>query len=59
MIEQDRSLASGFLRASREFPLRPALEVDGQTLTYVELEGIAAVRSQPRLPSTSLSLSRR
>jgi amino acid adenylation domain-containing protein len=42
MIEQDRSLASGFLRASREFPLRPALEVDGQTLTYVELEGIAA-----------------
>jgi amino acid adenylation domain-containing protein len=42
MIEQDRSLASGFLCASRKFPSRPALEVDGQSLTYIELEAIAA-----------------
>ncbi len=42
MIEQDRSLASGFLCASQKFPSRPALELDGKSLTYAELGGIAA-----------------
>ena len=40
-MTEDRSLASGFLHAAREFPNRPALEVGGQRLTYAELEGIA------------------
>jgi amino acid adenylation domain-containing protein len=36
-----RSLRSGFLRSSDQYPDRPALEVDGQSLTYSELRGRA------------------
>src|SRR5579862_254497 len=32
-----RTLRDGFLRSSERFPARPALEVDGCTLTYEEL----------------------
>jgi non-ribosomal peptide synthetase component F len=42
MTGEDRTLASRFLSAAREFPSRTALEVEGRKLTYAELEGIAA-----------------
>jgi amino acid adenylation domain-containing protein len=35
-------LASGFLRSRDRFPDRPALEVEGTTLTYAELHGAAS-----------------
>jgi len=34
-------LAAGFLRSAELFPTRPALEVDGESLTYDELRGRA------------------
>jgi amino acid adenylation domain-containing protein len=44
--ESTMGLCSGFIRSSEEFPERPALEVEGQTLTYRQLrdkaESIAA-----------------
>ncbi|MCG8591476.1 MAG: amino acid adenylation domain-containing protein [Proteobacteria bacterium] len=42
MAESLRTLRSGFLASSERFPERPALEVDGLTLTYAELRARAA-----------------
>src|SRR4051812_4168291 len=41
-----RTLRSGFLRACEAHPQRPALEVDGETLTYAELRSRAAALAQ-------------
>ncbi|MGH8013539.1 MAG: AMP-binding protein [Candidatus Binataceae bacterium] len=37
-----RTLWSGFMRASADFPLRPALRVQGNTLTYAALREMAS-----------------
>lgn len=41
MIEFEQNIASGFLESARRFPERPALEVDGQRLSYSELKARA------------------
>jgi amino acid adenylation domain-containing protein len=42
MPESSRSLSSGFLRSAKRFPERPALEVEGRSLSYAELARMAA-----------------
>ncbi|MDX6667345.1 MAG: hypothetical protein QOK04_725, partial [Solirubrobacteraceae bacterium] len=36
-MARTRALQSGFLRSAEQFPTRPALEVDGEAITYDEL----------------------
>jgi amino acid adenylation domain-containing protein len=59
-MEPGRTLISGFLRSVKRHPSRPALEVDGETLSYTELYGragaIAAELGEP--PLTALLAAR-
>jgi amino acid adenylation domain-containing protein len=51
---QALGLASGFLRSAERFPERPALEVDGEVLTYEEL-----LRRATAIASTLIAHDRR